>query len=578
MSHSCTSYLMRCTVAYCVMTVLLFIYFEHRTLGMDNVVNMLNMFGLNVTDRPARNTMCSPPMYLNRQNTCIQNYSAICIPPGSILKRTQKTKYPLNPLPSKNMPQSWRNCTGVAESRSAPSNEMWIKSSSDHFNDIKIMNEVLNSYRKELIKSSQNISNYNQVEKWTELASPYDCHYFPLLRAYNITTIFLTLSPQPFKRSSKSGTFAYYHCTMDKNMHLLLKQPSICSANISDITNKVSLNWAVQEYSGLSTNYYHGNVTSEWGSIHGAPSMATYIHIFKDAVITSMGNIRIHNMKVIYFACFQYKLISNGETIPNKLKFVDEVFLTTHGWSDKNYYHRIVQMLPRVMMYLPFLRSNSHIHIHVPTINTLVKKIMSILGVENPLVTGYIGAKMTYSPLGSGCGLHPPSVQSMAQHFHRYIASSLLPRSALNNTRTVILVKRKERQLMNHTLISTYLQALSHRYGYTFWEFDDAHLPSLEDTMVAFHQAVLVVGPHGAGLSNLIFGQSGAVLIEVHFSLAAWTYPCFYQLSHALGMKYHGIVMTNDCLGPRCSKGLAVDMDYMRCVLNYVFEHALPQM
>ena len=44
--------------------------------------------------------------------------------------------------------------------------------------------------------------------------------------------------------------------------------------------------------------------------------------------------------------------------------------------------------------------------------------------------------------------------------------------------------------------------------------FNDKNLPGLVDTIALFNQAFLVVGPHGAGLSNLLFSEPGTTVIE----------------------------------------------------------------
>ena len=58
--------------------------------------------------------------------------------------------------------------------------------------------------------------------------------------------------------------------------------------------------------------------------------------------------------------------------------------------------------------------------------------------------------------------------------------------------------------------------------------------------MTLFHSAVVVVAPHGAGLSNVLFSRPGTFVVEgvcnvPHVNL------CFQRLTHVLGHHWHGV-------------------------------------
>jgi capsular polysaccharide biosynthesis protein len=48
----------------------------------------------------------------------------------------------------------------------------------------------------------------------------------------------------------------------------------------------------------------------------------------------------------------------------------------------------------------------------------------------------------------------------------------------------------------------------------------------------------LVIGPHGAGLSNLIFCSRGARVLEL-FPNESWYQPCYSRLSTVCQLKYN---------------------------------------
>jgi len=67
--------------------------------------------------------------------------------------------------------------------------------------------------------------------------------------------------------------------------------------------------------------------------------------------------------------------------------------------------------------------------------------------------------------------------------------------------------------------------------------------------MTLFHSAVVVVAPHGAGLSNVLFSRPGTFVVEgvcnvPHVNL------CFQRLTHVLGHHWHGVTSRGGCERP----------------------------
>ena len=56
------------------------------------------------------------------------------------------------------------------------------------------------------------------------------------------------------------------------------------------------------------------------------------------------------------------------------------------------------------------------------------------------------------------------------------------------------------------------------------------------DQIGVIHGAGLVVGAHGAGLTNIMFAQPGAMLYEIH--QAGYLNPCMLRLAHSVGAHY----------------------------------------
>ena len=96
--------------------------------------------------------------------------------------------------------------------------------------------------------------------------------------------------------------------------------------------------------------------------------------------------------------------------------------------------------------------------------------------------------------------------------------------------------------------------------------------------MLLFYRARLIIAPHGAGLSNIIFSKPGTTIIEVHCTNQIRV--AFRLLSLRLGMRYYGTMTTAPgSLSPRCNKeGVTIDMNEFKRVLFSISQYLYEQM
>lgn len=69
------------------------------------------------------------------------------------------------------------------------------------------------------------------------------------------------------------------------------------------------------------------------------------------------------------------------------------------------------------------------------------------------------------------------------------------------------------------------------RFGFVAYRLEEM---KFSDQVRLFSQAEIIVAPHGAGLTNMIFSQK-TIVIEL---LNSWINPCFFTLSKQLGFQY----------------------------------------
>ena len=99
---------------------------------------------------------------------------------------------------------------------------------------------------------------------------------------------------------------------------------------------------------------------------------------------------------------------------------------------------------------------------------------------------------------------------------------------------------------------------------YDFWEFDDSQMPTVPELASHFSTADLIIAPHGAGLSNLLFAKANATVVEL--LTLDWPVMVFAELSAQLGLKYHGTM-------PAISShtdGFHVDIEETEAIFNRI--------
>ncbi|MFW5701009.1 MAG: glycosyltransferase family 61 protein, partial [Cyclobacteriaceae bacterium] len=66
---------------------------------------------------------------------------------------------------------------------------------------------------------------------------------------------------------------------------------------------------------------------------------------------------------------------------------------------------------------------------------------------------------------------------------------------------------------------------------------------SFSDQVRIFHQAQVVIGPHGGGFSNIIFCRPRTIVIDIQ--PPEWQITCFEEISSAFGLQYYKFLGVN---------------------------------
>jgi len=213
------------------------------------------------------------------------------------------------------------------------------------------------------------------------------------------------------------------------------------------------------------------------------------------------------------------------------------------------YYHFTTEVLARLIILLPYLKKYPEMKLIVPVDKSKTRFISSFLSYfdlsEQRLVyyetqkSKYLEVfrieELYYAYWGSvhtkhGDELHCVTPKPVLIEIHNFFKPEVWPEQS-----KIVLVSRKSTTLRRWESTEqdeffAYLQSIS---GSRFEVIEFEGSEPVDDMIALFRTAFLVVGVHGAGLSNVMFSQPGTHVIEFGFTTALALH--FTHLSIALG-------------------------------------------
>ena len=102
------------------------------------------------------------------------------------------------------------------------------------------------------------------------------------------------------------------------------------------------------------------------------------------------------------------------------------------------------------------------------------------------------------------------------------------------------------RRFTEQKRIEELLEQAARDYNLKYTLFIDNPTPSLNDTMMMFSSAVMIVAPEGGGEVNMFFSQPGTYVVEGVCNLPHVNL-CFQWLAHILGHHWHGVTSRGGC-------------------------------
>jgi len=229
---------------------------------------------------------------------------------------------------------------------------------------------------------------------------------------------------------------------------------------------------------------------------------------------------------------------STSNTFWDTIDKVNQTAVLIWQFFGDEYFHAMIECLPRLGYVIEYLRANPHVvivagHKYLQSRSHEINRLLNITNpwmAYDPVKTYWIQQLMV--PVSTRCGNLDLTLARILQYRFAQTLGPLVRRYEAtihdhDPTKPVILLhKRRQRGIINHEEL---LAALVTRFPNHRVEQFFGH-ENLTETAILHHRARVVVGPHGAGLSNLLFCRRNfddtaepiVGLVELHQQYGNW--------------------------------------------------------
>lgn len=204
-------------------------------------------------------------------------------------------------------------------------------------------------------------------------------------------------------------------------------------------------------------------------------------------------------------------------------------------WASLNYGHFVLDALPRLDLFLRAgLRLQDVDWIVIPNFQgPSAERLIERLGLPRAkLLRPQPGEQYAFDVLfqpsypGASAYYHP-----LIPEFYRGIAARSGVKASQNRRRLYIPRRGGTRRISNEAEIERVLLERG---------FETVDFRKISDDAALFAGADVVVGPHGAGLANVVFCPPGGKLLELIPS--NHVFPFYYSAASAAGLDYWGLI------------------------------------
>ena len=259
--------------------------------------------------------------------------------------------------------------------------------------------------------------------------------------------------------------------------------------------------------------------------LEGPSKRDGYVATFNNVVVSYDGWIvhRRHCYAVINGGC---KNVNSWSPPSNPIMKYDRVISIAMMYGEQ-----IWHFLMESFVGLAYVTTSDkrECYIHVTSKTKWAKSWLGMIGIPSDrIIEGTIAANTLIVPQMGRCGA--PS------RGHLNWLRTIIPSRIPPNPNSIILIKRTHKRVMqNFDAIQKIVENFANELKLEFVLHDDSSLPSIPGQLQRFANASIVIGPHGAGMVNIVASKRRTCLIE--FALIN-PLTCFMRLSFVLGQNY----------------------------------------
>jgi hypothetical protein len=230
------------------------------------------------------------------------------------------------------------------------------------------------------------------------------------------------------------------------------------------------------------------------------------------------------------------------------------------------FWHFFGEDFVRISVGIDLLLEDKSIKVHVVRKNAFTKDYMRLVGIdESRLIEGAATARVLFYPEPSACG--SPSRYIARQTRHMLRTALLLPPTsgapaAAARPRILVVKRSGSRKVLNHDALVVALSRVAGDRA-DVEVFDDKFNPGARKTFELFGTSAIIVGPHGAGLANIVVAPPGTTVVE--FIVSDYMVNiCYMVLATKLALDYHAVTDSSSShIGP-----MTVDVEKVASIVS----------
>ena len=289
-----------------------------------------------------------------------------------------------------------------------------------------------------------------------------------------------------------------------------------------------------------------------------------------------VSNARVKELFVTKCGIVLSRISCQGPIYPRKREMLKDVSSRTHPealeaaiwvldkWST-GYFHWLTEALCRLLV---ISKHHANIPVLVPyklAESTAIIALIEAFGLEAKLYdeNETLLVKRLYSidflaPSGS---FNPEIICELRDKFREIYPTPEIQKNSGNDRIYISRASAEKRKTTNQTALNTLMKEWGIRTL-------SCETMSFDEQVEAMQACALLVGEHGAGLSNMLFAPRGCKIFEIRNKYAI-TDNFYYNLAVALGLDYYLIEAEGSASHPHNSD-FGVDIEGLRIVLRSV--------